>query len=604
MKEHCLKQNCKYDRKEKKGSKQLNMTQCMLCQNRYHDDCVNITKSETLTIWLCPDCRTLPTQIQELKQDVTSLLTVVNSLQTQNDDFQRLMEVQKNDFQKLLEVQQNDFQRLLEEQQNTLRKIIPQQHADIQQQGQEQAQALLKDIQKELTYVKRFITDEDMEEGEDSNEEEPEGSLLLADSLGRDIVSTCNELTVHWEEGAIFSTMTKYLRKSRSKYKDLYILCGTNHCNNKKPLSKITDECKSLIEVAKKHATNIHICSIPPRKDMKLSDVPMTNIHQKIDSVNLILANISQENDDCHFVNNDTNFKYRDDTVDETLLGSDGVHLSAMGVQRLIANMNLKDKAKCNFGNGPTNRWSDTLKSSDKMCSSNSNHQRHVQAADLPHHHANHSFSQARQDPIYFRGHMNPLSNFFPCEINVYGENVKSSEHAYQLRKAIVMRDVNAAEEIRQAPTAKHAKDIGDSINEDNTWHNMRRDVMTHILREKLHQCAQYRKALKNSKDRRLIEDTRDSFWARGINDCGLNILGEIHEQLRMELSLTFFHDDVKHVKWNEKDYYGYANNNKQCWNCGESNHIRHNCKFSYPVECYSCKSTGHKMKFCPYYEY
>jgi hypothetical protein len=45
----------------------------------------------------------------------------------------------------------------------------------------------------------------------------------------------------------------------------------------------------------------------------------------------------------------------------------------------------------------------------------------------------------------------NPLSNFFPCELSIFGETFKSAEQAFQTTKALRSGDVDAAERIRNA---------------------------------------------------------------------------------------------------------------------------------------------------------
>ena len=107
--------------------------------------------------------------------------------------------------------------------------------------------------------------------------------------------------------------------------------------------------------VAKERADNICITSILPRADDKVD-------LKKVEHVNELLTTTANAAG-ASFVNNDLNFKYRDETVDLTLLSpTDKVHLSASGVIRLLQNLKLQDKAKPTFGQGPINRWSDEKK--------------------------------------------------------------------------------------------------------------------------------------------------------------------------------------------------------------------------------------------------
>lgn len=74
------------------------------------------------------------------------------------------------------------------------------------------------------------------------------------------------------------------------------------------------------------------------------------------------------------------------------------------------------------------------------------------------------------------------LSNFYPVDVNVNGENHKSAEHAFQLTKALRNGDINAAGRIRIANTQLYAKRIGDTINTNPAWETEKVEVMTSYL--------------------------------------------------------------------------------------------------------------------------
>ena len=50
------------------------------------------------------------------------------------------------------------------------------------------------------------------------------------------------------------------------------------------------------------------------------------------------------------------------------------------------------------------------------------------------------------------------LSNFYPCNISIYGIQAKSAEHAYQYSKAVCRGDIDVANKIKDAPNAFTAK--------------------------------------------------------------------------------------------------------------------------------------------------
>lgn len=79
-----------------------------------------------------------------------------------------------------------------------------------------------------------------------------------------------------------------------------------------------------------------------------------------------------------------------------------------------------------------------------------------------------------------FYGYKNVLSNFYPFDVIVNGENHKSAEHAFHLTKALRNGDINAAERIRSANMALDAKRIGDTMKTKSAWET-EKEVMTSI---------------------------------------------------------------------------------------------------------------------------
>lgn len=71
---------------------------------------------------------------------------------------------------------------------------------------------------------------------------------------------------------------------------------------------------------------------------------------------------------------------------------------------------------------------------------------------------------------VVFQGQDNPLSNFFPCNLRIFGEHHKSAEHAYQLTKVIRSGNTDAAQKVRDAETALDAKRIGNSVKDPQGW--------------------------------------------------------------------------------------------------------------------------------------
>jgi ribA/ribD-fused uncharacterized protein len=146
-------------------------------------------------------------------------------------------------------------------------------------------------------------------------------------------------------------------------------------------------------------------------------------------------------------------------------------------------------------------------------------------------------------DTVYFRGPKDPLSNLYPCNIGVDGHNFKSSEAAYQFFKVMtVAESANSprtrskywyrAKQIKNTTNSWKAMDLG-KIPTNDTWKNMKIDVMRAILTEKYAQCPTYRNSLQNTVGKDIKENTGHPFWGRGQYDGGLNVLGSLHISIR-----------------------------------------------------------------------
>ena len=136
--------------------------------------------------------------------------------------------------------------------------------------------------------------------------------------------------------------------------------------------------------------------------------------------------------------------------------------------------------------------------------------------------------NQATQTPTihWFKEADSPFSNLYPSPIHVFGMLHRSAEHAFQFRKAQLMKNFYAMNMLLKAHSSLSAQHIGQSIVYDTTWITVRQHVMTVILRAKLDQDMDYQKALANlSDDVLLCEDSDHYFWG----GHGENVLGQIH---------------------------------------------------------------------------
>ena len=118
-----------------------------------------------------------------------------------------------------------------------------------------------------------------------------------------------------------------------------------------------------------------------------------------------------------------------------------------------------------------------------------------------------------------FQGADDVLSNFYPCEIKCHGIIAKSSEHAYNYVKAIRRGSPELAQAIKDAPTALLAKQVTKKLPFDPKWKDEKVQVMKDILSSKCEQVPEFKKALIDSKQTKLVEAVPwDFFWSTGLS--------------------------------------------------------------------------------------
>ena len=153
------------------------------------------------------------------------------------------------------------------------------------------------------------------------------------------------------------------------------------------------------------------------------------------------------------------------------------------------------------------------------------------------------------EDVIAFQGQNDTLSNFYSCQLSIYGKQFKSSEHAYQWKKAQELGYDRLAKKIYFAKHAGEAKRLAKDITPEKSeeWERQRVDVMRQILRKKAKDCPEFRTTLELSGTKILAEATSDKFWATGLfkNDTfrtdpkfwpGRNTLGILLDALRSKI--------------------------------------------------------------------
>ena len=542
--------DCKHEGKINATARTAGYVSCSFCFYTYHKDCVTYD-AELKTAWLCLSCKMHAAEVKSLHCKLDSLLA-------QNVSLTQVLTQQQTMLNSL---------NCLEKKVSLLScKLIP----DLEDNSDE----------------------EDDDEPEDA---EPEGELLIGDSLIRDVLPTDDNLTVECIRGATLSIIKNKLKSinpRRKRYHKVYIIAGTNDASTKRTPDKIAKDCKLVMEAAKRISTEVVLSSIPPRADKKVEET-------KIDTVNQMFKLLTND-ENVRFANNDNNFRFRDNSIDLGLLLPDQLHLSSHGVRKLLANLTLTDKAKAGTAPPKTSNNAWNTKPTQSPNIQNSPPPLMSIQTEYP--------SQAQLPPVYFRGPTSVFSNFFETPIAIWGINFKSSEHAFQYKKCMIAGNNATATNVLKASTPLNAKRMGDSIATNPRWHDIKQGTMLEILKAKSRQCPRFRQELLQSGDRKLIEDTPDSFWGRGRNGQGLNILGKLLSMLRDELAAlppkhhqSFTPRPTVSPQRNEFGHTAPRTPEEQlrCFNCGEASHTRTTCRHPQPLRCYRCNCLGHKRKFC-----
>ncbi|KAK3086423.1 hypothetical protein FSP39_018255 [Pinctada imbricata] len=128
-------------------------------------------------------------------------------------------------------------------------------------------------------------------------------------------------------------------------------------------------------------------------------------------------------------------------------------------------------------------------------------------------------FYTTAKNVVVFKGKDNPISNFFQCEIRVFGENHQSAEHAFQLTKAIRAGNLEAADKVRTSKTALDAKRVGNTIRTPDKWETEQYEVMENIIYSKAEQVDEFRTKLEScGANSTFAEATVDSLWGTGLD--------------------------------------------------------------------------------------
>jgi len=158
------------------------------------------------------------------------------------------------------------------------------------------------------------------------------------------------------------------------------------------------------------------------------------------------------------------------------------------------------------------------------------------------------SLTVPHQDVITIQGKDDVMSNFYKCDINIYGTRMKSAEHAYQYTKAFRRGELDQAKKIQEAKDGAEAKYLARFLKPSTTWVSERDQVMKDVLAVKADQVPEFRQALLQSRGKKLVEAVKnETYWASGLDTqdtlhtkpeywFGKNRMGELLMELRAKL--------------------------------------------------------------------
>ncbi len=291
---------------KRNGIESGTMVQCHMCQMWVHPECVGEVEKEIVTLWCCQTCRQMPTLVERILQKVTALKSFVTTLEQSNQQLIALVQEQRQEMRTLREDALTQRGRLS--------------YADVTR----------------TTQVKRTDT-----------------TLLVGNELLRDVHSDKtndgNLIKIRRLSGASFDEIGAMIDDAATEdhLKQIIILAGTHEMTEDVPTEKIQVDFKALLRKAQAVTSEITVSSVLPVN--KGNGVYLGRLIE----VNDQLKSTCDEMD-VKFVDNDTNFTFRNGTVDFTTLNRDGIHLSQSGTGRLMTNLSLPKPQRQNTHDRPT----------------------------------------------------------------------------------------------------------------------------------------------------------------------------------------------------------------------------------------------------------
>ena len=564
---------CLHGRAERTRDKYM---ECCFCTKLFHIDCVGISPmdSKKIKFWPCPDCRKISKNILQLQKSVASLQSLINGLCAS-----------------VLELSTKCNTNGAADQTHSIELLAAK---VVECEKLKAANERLQDkVRLSDFYDTENSSDYGLEDELDENKgqevRQARGHLLIGDSLIRNVDPSSDDMKVLCMSGAKYPDITKKLRQTKEYFQSITIVCGTNDIATKKDIEKITENLQTLFKVARSKSESIFISSIPPRLDEKVTQ-------QKLDKMNERISVLSEVESGVNFVNHDQNFRFLNEIPDEQLLLSDGVHLSAAGVTRMLQNLKLQKSTKCNI---KSNNKSDSDKSSKSPQIITEKRKR--------------THTKSGNGVTLFYGRESIFSNLHTeTPICIDGKTFICNEQYYTYQMARYFDDSEAAKMSMEIEDPYELVALHKKINvNSDAWQSEAERTLYLANMAKYSQNSSARKALLGTGNDVIGEASYNRTWGIGssihdpnsmkLNWLGRNKMGQILMNIRDVLterrSDRRYHDDDRSVIRTSSRQ--TAQHKKSCWFCGETNHISKNCKHGQAIQCSYCMSLGHKAKFC-----
>ena len=122
---------------------------------------------------------------------------------------------------------------------------------------------------------------------------------------------------------------------------------------------------------------------------------------------------------------------------------------------------------------------------------------------------------------VGFTSEHSPLSNFFPCNIQIQGQNWISIEQYFQYMKCQTTQNDRVADLIRKETDSLRIKRLGDrvAIRSNSEWPRVEERVMREAIQAKFTQHPELLQVLLDTGSTTLVEATYDWKWGGA---CGL----------------------------------------------------------------------------------